>query len=36
MKLVIPKVGLFELSEFKDFLKSNLKAKKTGRIAATG
>ena len=27
-KLVIPKVGLFELSEFKDFLKSNLKAKK--------
>ncbi|WP_373846097.1 patatin-like phospholipase family protein [Bacteroides heparinolyticus] len=27
-KLVIPKVGLFELGEFVDFLKSNLKAKK--------
>lgn len=27
-KLVIPKVGLFELSEFIDFLKTNLKAKK--------
>lgn len=26
-KLVIPKVGLFELSEFIDFLRSNLKAK---------
>lgn len=26
-KLVIPKVGLFELSEFIDFLKTNLKAK---------
>ncbi|WP_291528974.1 patatin-like phospholipase family protein [Bacteroides sp. UBA939] len=26
-KLVIPKVGLFELSEFVDFLRSNLKAK---------
>lgn len=27
-KLVIPKVGLFELGEFIDFLRSNLKAKK--------
>ena len=27
-KLVIPKVGLFELGEFIDFLKSNLKSKK--------
>lgn len=27
-KLVIPKVGLFELSEFIDFLQTNLKAKK--------
>ena len=27
-KLVIPKVGLFELGDFKDFLRSNLKAKK--------
>ncbi|MDO4163661.1 MAG: patatin-like phospholipase family protein [Bacteroides sp.] len=27
-KLVIPKVGLFELGEFIDFLKSNLKAKR--------
>ena len=27
-KLVIPKVGLFELSEFQDFLRSNLKAQK--------
>ncbi len=27
-KLVIPKVGLFELDEFIDFLRSNLKAKK--------
>ena len=27
-KMVIPKVGLFELSEFIDFLKSNLKAQK--------
>ncbi|MDE5709902.1 MAG: patatin-like phospholipase family protein [Bacteroides sp.] len=27
-KLVIPKVGLFELSEFIEFLKSNLKAKR--------
>lgn len=27
-KLVIPKVGLFELGEFIDFLKSNLKARK--------
>lgn len=27
-KMVIPKVGLFELDEFIDFLKSNLKAKK--------
>lgn len=27
-KLVIPKVGLFELGEFIDFLKTNLKAKK--------
>lgn len=27
-KLVIPKVGLFELSEFIDFLKTNLKAQK--------
>lgn len=27
-KLVIPKVGLFELSEFIDFLKTNLKTKK--------
>lgn len=27
-KLVIPKVGLFELNEFIDFLKTNLKAKK--------
>ncbi len=27
-KLVIPKVGLFELGEFTDFLRSNLKAKK--------
>lgn len=27
-KLVLPKVGLFELGEFIDFLKSNLKAKK--------
>ena len=30
-KLVIPKVGLFELGEFIDFLKSNLKS--TGRTA---
>jgi NTE family protein len=27
-KLVIPKVGLFELGEFQDFLRSNLKAQK--------
>ncbi|WP_321331442.1 patatin-like phospholipase family protein [uncultured Bacteroides sp.] len=27
-KLVIPRVGLFELSEFQEFLRSNLKAKK--------
>ena len=34
-KLVIPKVGLFELSEFKDFLKSNLKAKKLEEFLRT-
>ncbi len=31
-KLVIPKVGLFELDEFIDFLRSNLKAKKLEQL----
>ena len=30
-KLVIPKVGLFELSEFQDFLRSNPQSPKAGR-----